>query len=92
MAAYLLYRCKHLCMLIFRVVSRLVNGNVIPVGIPWETSHGMGQHTFIFPMRQNESVRMLLNCHTYTILLNFKVNKFCRFACLFVHVVLFSRY
>jgi len=28
--------------------------------------------------KQNESVRMLLSCHTYTILLNFKVNKFCR--------------
>jgi len=21
---------------------RLVHGNVIPIGIPWETSHGMG--------------------------------------------------
>jgi len=31
---------------------RLVHRNVIPMGIPWETCHGMGQHTFVFPMRQ----------------------------------------
>jgi len=24
-------------------IFRLVHGNVIPMGIPWETSHGMGQ-------------------------------------------------
>ena len=27
---------------IFVVINRLVQGNVIPMGIPWETSHGMG--------------------------------------------------
>ena len=26
-------------------IIRLVHGNVIPMGIPWETSHGTGQHT-----------------------------------------------
>jgi len=25
-----------------RLISRLVHGNGIPMGIPWETSHGMG--------------------------------------------------
>ena len=73
------------------MIARLVHGNVIPMGIPWETSHGMGQHTFAFPMRLRntmKSVKMLLNCHTKTILLNCKVNKFRSFACLFVHVVL----
>jgi len=31
-------------------IIRLVHGNVIPMGITCETSHGMGQHTFVFPM------------------------------------------
>jgi len=25
-----------------KVILKLVHGNVIPMGIPWETSHGMG--------------------------------------------------
>jgi len=36
----------------YYIFTRLVHRNVIPMGIPWETSHGMGQHTFVFPMRQ----------------------------------------
>ena len=44
---------------------RLVHGNVIPMGIPRD---GMTQHTFVFPMRlQNRmrvsEIRMLLNCN-----------------------------
>jgi len=34
------------------LVVRRVHRNVVSMGIPWETSHGMGQHTFVFPMRQ----------------------------------------
>jgi len=32
-------------------ILRLVHRNVIPMGIPWETSHGMGQcHSYGNPM------------------------------------------
>jgi len=54
--------------------------------VPWDgTAHICISHE---TQKYNESVKMLLNCHTKTILLNFKVNKFRSFACLFVHVVL----
>jgi len=54
---------------IFFVSIRLVHANVIPMGIPWETSHGkhpmgnspwdgMGQHTFVFPMRLTNRMRV----------------------------------
>jgi len=39
-------------------IPGLVHGNVIPMGIPWETSHGMGQHTFVFPMRLRNRMRV----------------------------------
>jgi len=67
------------------------NGNPMGNGnVPWDGT----AHIYISyeTQKENEIVRMLLNCHTSTILLNFKVNKFCYFLCLFVHVVLFSRY
>jgi len=38
--------------------TRLVHGNVIPLGISWEMSHGMGQHTFVFPMRLRNRMRV----------------------------------
>jgi len=31
------------CKQLWSLLRRLVHGNVIPVGIPWETSHWMGQ-------------------------------------------------
>ena len=39
-------------------IRRLVHGNVTPVGIPWEMSHGMGQHTFVFSMRLRNRMRV----------------------------------
>jgi len=55
----------------------------------WETSRGAGQHTFVFPMRLRNRMRVW-ECYWIVKLRlyfwNFKVNKFCRFACLFVHV------
>ena len=46
---------------------RLVHGNVIPMGIPWETFQGMGQHTFVFPMRLRNRMRVS-ECHWIVIL------------------------
>jgi len=39
-------------------LARLVHGNGIPMAIPWVTYHGMGQHTFVFPMRLRYRMRV----------------------------------
>jgi len=39
-------------------IHGLVHGNGIPMGIPRETSHVMGQHTFVFPMRLRNRMRV----------------------------------
>jgi len=52
-----LWRHKHWNMTSLHIL-RLVHVNAIPMGIPWKTSHGMGQHTFIFSMRLRNRMRV----------------------------------
>jgi len=43
----LMLQCGNVFRIRYCLNNRLLHGNVIPMGIPWETSHGMGQHTFV---------------------------------------------
>ena len=72
-----------------RLIIRLVHGNVIPMGIPWETSHGMGQHTFVFPMRLRNRMRVSECCWIVMLRLYFWILKSINFV--FLHVSLYMQ-